>query len=264
MYLRTLSFVCFDDSEAEAEAAAKATAEAIEAKKTEKIFTQEEANTFAAKHKRTAQDAQKQLATQLQEHKKNTQLSVEEKADLEKQIEDLQKQYMTVEERSRQTAEKASKKHKQELEDTVNERNSWKTRYTQSTIQASIAQAAVANKAIAVDQIGAMLRPATKLAEKLDEHGKPTGIFEPRVDFQDMDKDEKPVMLDLTVDEAVKRMSELPQFGNLFLGNKTGGLGGSGGTNSKTGKIDLVKIAREDPARYRKLRKEQPELFASM
>ncbi len=261
MYLRTLSFVCFNDDAAKAAAEA---AEAAEAKKTEKVFTQEEANTFAAKHKRVAQDAQKQLAAQLQEHKKNTQLSVEEKADLEKQIEDLQKQYMTVEERNRQTSEKASKKHKQELEDTITERDTWKTRYTQSTIQAAIAQAAVTNKAIAVDQIEAMLRPASKLAEKLDEQGKPTGSFEPRVDFQDMDKDEKPIMLDLSINDAVKRMTELPQYGNLFQGNKTSGIGGSGGTNSKSGTLDIAKIAREDPARYRKLRKERPELFTSM
>ncbi len=265
MYLRTVSHVCFDDdaaAKATAEAAAKATAEA-KAKK-EKTFTQEDVNTYLAKEKRKTQDVQKQLATQLQEQKKNAQLSNEEKEELAKQIEDLQGKYMTVEERNRQTSEKASKKHKQELDDTIKARDSWKTRYTQSTIQSAIAQAAVTNKAVAVDQISAMLRPAAKLTEKLDEQGKPTGTFEPRVDFQDIDKDEKPIMLDLSIDEAVKRMSELPQYGNLFQGNKSGGLGGSGGTNLKTGKIDLIKIAREDPARYRELRKKQPELFASM
>ncbi|KKN19235.1 hypothetical protein LCGC14_0947800 [marine sediment metagenome] len=258
MYLRTLSFVCFGDDDAAA-AAEKAAAE-----KKEASFTQEEVNTFLAKEKRKTQDAQKQLALKLQEYKKSAQLSGDEKGDLEKQIEDLQKQYMTVEERGRQTSEKASKKHKKELDDASSERDTWKTRYTQSTIQASIAQAAVTNKAIAVDQISAMLRPAAKLTEKLDEQGKPTGVFEPRVDFQDMDKDEKPIMLDLSIDQAVKRMSELSQYGNLFQGNKTGGLGGSGGTNSNAGKIDIVKIAHEDPARYRELRKKQPELLASM
>ena len=267
MYLRTLSFVCFDgddDAAKAAEAEAKAAKAEEAAKKNAKIFTQEEANTFAARHKRTAQEAQKQLATHLQEAKKNAQLSGEEKDDLTKQIEDLQKQYMTVEERNRQTSEKASKKHKQLLEDATKERDSWQQRYTKSTIEAAITKAAAANKAIEADQILAILRPATKLAEKLDEQGKPTGIFESRVDFQDMDKDEKSIMLNLSVDEAVKRMTELPQHGNLFQGNKTGGIGGSSGTNSKTGKIDIAKIAREDTAHYRKLRKERPEVFTSM
>ena len=55
-------------------------------------------------------------------------------------------------------------------------------------------------------------------------------------------------------------MTELPRHGNLFQGGKTGGLGGSGSSGKNTGKIDLVKLAK-DPAQYRKLRKEQPELF---
>ncbi len=263
MYLRTLSFVCFDgDGDGDGDDDAKAAAEA--AAKKVATFTQEEVNAFLAKEKRKTQDTQKQLATQLQEHKKNAQLSVEERDDLTKQIEDLQGKYMTVEELSRQTTDKASKKHKKELDDTTAERDSWQQRYTKSTIEAEIARAAAANKAISADQILAILRPATKLSEKLDDTGKPTGNLEPRVSFQDLDKEEKPILLDLTVDEAVKRMTELQQHGNLFQGNKTGGLGGSGGANSKTGKIDIVKIAREDPAQYRKLRKERPELLASM
>ena len=202
MYLRTLSFVCFDrDDEAAAKAAAEA--KAAEAAKKDPTFTQEEVNTFLAKEKRKTQETQKQLAVQLQEHKKNAQLSGEEKDDLTKQIEDLQKQYMTVEERNRQTSEKASKKHQQLLKDATKERDSWQHRYTRSTIEAAITKAAAANKAIEADQILAILRPATKLAEKLDEQGKPTGVFESRVDFQDMDKDEKPITLDLSVDEAV-------------------------------------------------------------
>lgn len=264
-FLKSYSWICFDDED---DAAAKAAAEAAEAAKKKadetKTFSQEDVNSFLAKEKRKTQDAQKQLATQLQEYKRTAELGGEEKAELEKQIEDLQKQYMTVEERSRQASDKAAKKHLKEVEDLSKEKESWKTRYTRSTIDAAIAQAAVTNKAIAVEQIALMLRPSAKLAEKLDEEGKPTGIYEPRVDFQDLDKDEKPIMLDLTVAEAVKRMTELSQYGNLFEGGKAGGLGGSSGTGKKVGQVDLAKIAREDPAQYRKLRKEQPELFANL
>ena len=257
-FFRTITFVCFDDAENEGDKSDN------EGKNETKTFTQEEVNSFLAKEKRKTQDAQKQLASQLQEYKKTAELSTEEKTELEKQIEDLQKQYMTAEERARQTSEKITKKFKKDLEALESERNSWKDRYTRSTIDAAIAQAAVTNKAIAVEQIAAMLRPSAKLAEKLDEAGKPTGMYEPRVEFQDLDRDEKPITLDLTVNEAVKRMTELPQYGNLFKGNKAGGIGGSGGTGKKMGQIDLIKIAREDPARYRKLRKEQPELFANL
>ncbi|GAI17610.1 unnamed protein product, partial [marine sediment metagenome] len=222
-FLKSYSWICFDGEEdaakAAAEAEAKAAAEVAKKKDDEtKTFSQDEVNAFLAKEKRKTQDTQKQLATQLQEYKRTAQLGGEERIELEKQIEDLQKQYMTVEERSRQASEKATKKHQKDVEDLGKEKDSWKNRYTRSTINSAIAQAAVANKAIVVEQIAAMLHPSAKLAEKLDEEGKPTGVYEPRVDFQDLDKDEKPVVLDLTIPEAVKRMTELPQYGNLFEG----------------------------------------------
>lgn len=262
MLLKSYSFVCFEgENENDNDNNNNDNDNDSNNDRGEKTFTQEEVNTFLAKEKRKTQDAQKKLASQLQEVKKTAELTSEEKIELEKQIEDLQKQYMTVEERARQASDKATKAHEKVVTDLTTERDSWKNRYTQSTITSSIAQAAVVNKAIDVDQIAAMLRPAAKLSEKLDEAGKPTGIFEPRVDFQDIDKDEKPITLDLSISEAVKRMTELPRYGNLFEGGKTGGLGANGGDNSRSGKIDLVKIAREEPARYRELRKKKPELF---
>jgi hypothetical protein len=254
-YHKSLSFVCFDTDDSAAAAA--------EANKG-KIFTQDDVNAFLAKEKRKTQETQKQLAAQLSEYKQTAELSSEAKVELEKQIEDLQKQYMTVEERARQTSEKVKKVHEDELVALKTDRDSWQQRYTASTIESNIIHAASANKAVEALQILAILRPATKLTEKLDEQGKPTGIFEPRVDFQDMDKDAKPIVLNLSVPEAVKRMTELPQHGNLFQGTKTGGLGGSGSSGKGAGKLNLVKIARDDPALYRKLRKEQPEVFASL
>lgn len=256
-YQKSLSFVCFDD----VEDAAKKAAEEAAKKAATKMFTQDEVNAFLAKEKRKTQETQKMLAEQLNEYKQTTELGTEERAELEQRIEDLQQQFMTGEERARQASEKVTKAHKDELSGLKLDRDSWQQRYTRSTIDVAITKAAVVNKAFEAEHILAILRPATKLTEQLDEAGKPTGSFEPRVDFQDLDKDDKPIALDLTVPEAVKRMTELPQHGNLFQGTKKGGLGGSGGTAGKTGKIDLIKIAREDPAQYRKLRKEQPELF---
>ena len=259
MFLKSYSFVCFD---AESDEAAKKVAEAAKkAAEGDKTFTQEEVNTFLAKEKRKTVEVQKKLADQLQTLKKTAELSGDEKTDLEKQITDLESKYLTSDELARQSADKATKKHQKEADDLVNDRDSWKNRYTRATINVAITQAATTNDAISAEQITALLQPTTKIVEKVDDAGKPTGIYEPRVKFQDVDKDEKPITLDLSVPAAVKRMTELPQYGNLFKGGKTGGLGSTGGVNGKGGKIDVAKIAREDPALYRKLRKEQPELL---
>lgn len=254
------SFVCFEGEEeaAAAKAAAEAAAKAAAGKK----FDQDEVNTFLAKEKRKTQEVQRQLATQLEEAKKSAALTVEERDDLQKQIDELQNKYMTTEERARQEAEKTKDAHVTEIKTLTTERNAWQSRYTKATIDVEITQAAVANKAISSEQIAALLRPATKLTEKTDEVGKPNGAFEARVAFNDTDKDGKSITLDLTVPEAVKRLSELEAHGNLFESGKTGGLGGSGNSSKKKGDVDVAKIAKEnDSAQYRKLRKEKPELF---
>jgi len=257
MKMKSYSFVAFDDPKIY-------TQEEVDALlKDGKGFTQDEVNAFLAKEKRKTQETQKQLADQLEEYKKVTQLSGEENVELEKRIEELQTKYMTVEERARQLKEKDEKKHGEEIDQLRKELGAWKQRYTSSTVENAITHAAVEHKAVVPGQIIAMLRSTTRLAEKLDSEDKPTGEFETRVMFADVDKDQKPVMLDLTVPEAVKRMTELEQFGNLFTDSKKGGLGGNN-SPKKGGKIDLAKIAREDPAQYRKLRKEQPELFAKL
>jgi len=227
----------------------------------EKKFTQGDINTFLAKEKRKTQEAQKKLAEQLEEAKKSVTLGEEAKNELQVQIDELQTQYLTTEERARQEAEKAKDQHSSEMENLTTARDTWQSRYTEATIDVEITGAAIANKAISTEQIAALLRPNTKLAEKIDEDGKPNGIFEAKVSFKDTDKDGKPIILDLTVPEAVKRMTELEAYDNLFISGKSGGLGGSGNKNSKKGDIDIAKIAKTNPALYRKLRKERPELF---
>ena len=254
--MKSLSFICFED---DPKTFTQEEVDALVKEQKGDLFSQEDVNSFLAKEKRKTQEAQKNLAEQLAEVKKTAELSTDERNALTKEIEDLEKKYMTVEELNRQASEKETKKHETEISSLKDERNSWQSRFTMSTINATITRAAAANKAIASEQIAAMLLPTAKLAEKVDEAGKLTGKYEARVDFDDVDKDDKPITLNLTVSEAVKRMTELEKYGNLFEGGKIGGTGGAGGAAGKP--IDLIKIAKTDPAQYRKLRNEKPELF---
>lgn len=259
-FLKSVSLSCFD-GEAEA-AAAKAAADKAAAKaKKEETFTQEQVNTFIAEEKRKNQTRQRELAAELESLRRNTALSGEERDGLQTRIEELQSQFLTTEEKARQEVEKKKKEFTEKVDNLTAERNTWQTKHSQLLIDTEITAAAVDGRAFSIEQITAILSPKTKLSEKMDTEGRPTGDFEARVKFADKDKDNKPIDLDLTVPEAVKRMKELPQYGNLFEGNKKGGFGGTG--SAGTGKkIDVAKIAREDPAAYRKLRTERPELFA--
>lgn len=252
--LYSKSFVCFegdDDKDNKDE-------------KDEKKFNQDDVNTILAKEKRRTQDVQKRLAEQLETAKKDAALSDDERNELSKQVDELQTKYMTVEELSKQAADKAKGQHDHAVKDLTTERDAWKQRYTTAMIDIEITQASIANKAVAAEQIAAMLRPTTRLTEKLGEDNKPNGLFESRVAFSDTDKDGKAITLDLTVADAVKRMSELPVHGNLFVNGKASGLGGSGNSGKRTDDTQLLEKAKNDPALYRKLRKERPELFAAM
>ncbi len=223
-------------------------------------FTQEQVNTFIAEEKRKTQDRQKKLITELEETKKNADLTVVDRKQLEQRIEDLQSATLTADEQQKRAATKAKKEYDNQVETLTGDRDAWQTKHSQLLIDTEITKSAATEKAISTEQISALLIPKTKLVECLDGEGKPSGTFEPKVSFPDNDKEEKPIILELSVSEAVKRMKELPQYGNLFEGSKHSGLGGAG-NQGKSGKIDIAKLAREDQAAYRKLRKERPELF---
>ncbi len=91
----------------------------------------------------------------------------------------------------------------------------------------------------------------TRLVEDLDAEGRSTGEFIPKVKFNDTDAEGKPITLDLTAKEAVKRMKELPErFGNLFKSNLSGGLGGSQSVGNKP--LDGERLKNMDE--YRKQR----------
>jgi len=224
----------------------------------EKKFTQTNVNTFIAEEKRKNQLRERKILGELQELKRSASLTADEKITLEKRIEELQTQHMTAEEKARRAGEAAEKKIAEQVENLTKERDNWQVKHADLVIDTAIIRASSEgeNKAFFHEQINAILKPKTKLVETLDDDGKPTGKFEPKVAFPDRDKEEQPIILELTVPEAVKRMKELEQYGNLFDGGKKGGLGGAG-NQSKGGKMDLAKIAREDPARYREERKKR-------
>lgn len=223
-------------------------------------FSQEQVNTIVAEEKRKTQERHKKLISELEETKKSATLTAEERGQLEQRIEDLQNANMTAEEKQKRVVDKAKKDHDSQVETLTEDCKIWRTKHAQLLIDTEITRAAALEKALFTEQIAALLIPKTKLIESLDGEGKPSGIFEPKVAFPDTDKDEKLIVLELTVSEAVKRMKELPQYANLFEGDKRTGLGGTGSLG-KDKKIDLKKIATTDQALYRKLRKERPELF---
>jgi len=251
----------FDDGDGDGagagDAAAKAVVDAAAAKAaaTGKTFTQEDMNRVLADEKRKHQANTRKALEELEAIKAKATLTDQERQELESRVETMRNELLTKEELAKKEQDKLSKKYSEDTTKLTAERDAWQQRFTDSTIQRSITDAAVTSKAYSPKQIVAILQPDTRLVESLDAEGHPTGEMIAKVEFSDVDKDGKPVTLDLTIAEAVKRMSEMDEYANLF---KTDGVGGVGGTNNARGtkSLDVKKIAATDPALYRKLRAE--------
>jgi len=129
-YLHAKAYcLCFEDAasvaskEIEREAAAKKAAD--DAANDDKKFTQEDLNRFLAEDKRKGQEKQRALAEQLEEMKKQENLTSKQKSDLQTKIEGLQSQYMTDGEKARQESDRQQTEHLAKLKSTEEDRDSW-------------------------------------------------------------------------------------------------------------------------------------------
>lgn len=202
-----------------------------------KTFTQEQVNKMLAEDRRKHKAQVDAHVAELERLKKLKGISDKDKADLQARIEELNNSVLTKEELARKNEEKIKGEHKRTVETLTTERDGWKKRYVDSTITRAITDEAVKAEAFSPSQIVALLKGSTRLAEVLDGEGNPVpDEFVAKVTLNDTDKEGKPVTLDLTVAEALKRMKDrTDEYGNLFKSGVSGGIGGSGnrGTGGK-------------------------------
>lgn len=223
---------------------------------TETMLPQSKVNAILAAEKRKFQEQQQKTIAQLEVLKKEANLTQQQRDELQNRIEQLQSETLTKEQLAQRQLAEAEKKGKEALSGLEKERDVWRGMYTRETIQRSIADAAVINEAFQPKQIVALLESKCKLLENVGADGRPNGSFTPKVEFEDTDKDGKPVVLTLTVTEAVKRMKELPDtYGNLFKSKATGGVGGITADGVRQGAVDM-----NDHQAYLKARKADPSL----
>lgn len=218
-----------------------------EKKPTEKVrlSTEQQAfvNSLLAEERRKSTAKNDQLITQLETEKNRSGTTAAEKVQLEERIETLKNEFVTKDElKSRETAKKV-----QELEQKNKqleaEGSTWKTRYDRDRKRIDLTQAAATEKAYNPRQVVNELFDKSRLVETIGEDGKGTGEYVTRVKIQTVDKEGKPVTLDLDPVGAVKQLKEISEFANLFISPATGGLGGGnlgkGGTGGGKPKHEM-------------------------
>jgi len=213
-------------------------------------FTKEQLEEQVALVKKEARAQQQKLLDELNVLKTKATMTSDERKELDKRIEDLQNQLMTKEEIAKREQDKLRKESEENIKKLTDEAGIWRNRYIDSTITRSIIDASVTNEAFNPEQLVALLRPSTSMREDKDEAGNVS--YTPRVKFSDTDDKGKPITLDLSVEETVKRMKEITKYQNLFKGTGASGTGQTGNVDGSG--IDLVKLAKTDPAAYRAAR----------
>lgn len=217
-----------------------------------KVLTQEEVNRILANERRKAQQAIQRATEEAQAASKKASMTAQERQELEERLSQIKDELLTKEELSKKQQERLAKKHKEDVESLTSQRDSWQKRYTESTIKRALTDAAAASNAFSPRQIVAILGGDTRLVEVLDDDGRPTGEYEPKVRFADRDDKGKPVVLELSPSEAVGRMKETDEYLNLFRGEGSGGAG----MRSQPGgrKPDVRNLAR-DPRAFREAKR---------
>lgn len=214
----------------------------------EKKFSQEDVNKMVATDRKKLGDQNKQLADQLEKAKQAAGLTQQEKDTLQEQIESLQKTYMSKDELQKQELEKRNKTETEEKKKLTEDRDNWRTQYSGLYIKGEITQASLLHKAFNVEQMVDYLLPRTKLEPEIGEDGKPTGQHIPMTTLNVPDDKGKTQSLQLSVNDAVKKMRELPErFGNFFQAEGSGGTGTMNGSGSGGGGSGDARFAKGAP-----------------
>lgn len=217
----------------------------------DKKFSQKDVDKIVADERRKQEKKFQDTITQLEALKENKNLTERQQAELQTRIEEMQTSMLSKEEQAKREQEKIKKESENKINDLTKDRDGWQNRYVTSEIRRSIMDAATEAKAFSPEQLVRLLQHDTKMTQILDEAGKPTDEWIPKVKIVDT-KDGKPVTLELTVPDAIKLMKDQPnKYGNLFESGVSGGLGVSSGAGGGKGDNEPPR----DPVRYREWRK---------
>lgn len=218
---------------------------------------QKHINELLAKERRTHQEQNKKIIEDLKKARDSQGATQAERDAYESRIKELEATVMSKEDIAKRDKNKLEKEYTGKIDNLTGERDTWRSRYENSTIEREILDEAVAADAFRARQLIPHLRPNTKMVEVVDKDGNGTGVFNTRVRLETSDEKGNPVTLDMSIKEAITKMKDDPEYANMFnSGVRSGvGLNGSHGGNGKG--IDPTKMSTKD---YLEARKKDPLL----
>jgi len=239
-----------------------ADAAAAAAQQQDKVFTQEQLNQYVqerlAKDRKARQEEFKKIEKDYQNLLASKGLTESERDSLTERLEELQRQNRTKEEQAKVEKREIREQYENKLKELEKRAQDYENRYTRSTIERALTDAASKHGAYKASQIVTILEKHTKLVPPVDEKGNPIdGELVPRVDLPDVNEAGEAYISNRTPDDAVERLKVIDP--NLFLANVAAGVGGASTTGGVTpganGEIDISKLT---PEQYQELRRKDP------
>ena len=236
-------------------------------------FTPEQQKKFndavAAERRKQEQKYRKELekteATYKELLANSKSLTEKERQTLQENLETIQGQLRSKEQQAAQEKKELEAAYQGKLNMAEQRAAAAEQRWRDSTIIRSLQDAAVEHEAYNTRQVVTLLKDWTKLVERVDANGKGTGQFDVMVDFPDKDATTgQEIKTTKTPSEAVKRMTEVAEFQNLFRKNVVSGIGGNsaigGLTPGSNGRIDVRNLTHDQ---YLKVRAENPQVVVN-
>lgn len=220
-----------------------------------KMISQEVFSREIAKIRDKARGDVDTIKKQFEELQQRLHLSQQEKDNLETAFEEIRVAGMTEKQKLEHELDKVKKQLKTGTEDLTAQTALWRQRFEDQQIDVQVNAAVAAHNGVGAEHFLALFKMWGTKVKEVEVDGQAIGQYETRVTFPDLDSEGKRVVLDLTVDEAVVRMSEMKSHRHLFKHNQIDGSGLSSGSfsDSKSGEVpDFGKMNARDYEAWRK------------
>ncbi len=195
----------------------------VEKKAPEPKYTEEDLNN------RTG-NLRKSLETKLEREATNHKATQAERDTAQAELDTLRAEYTSKETRAAQELDSIKRKSAADLKAEREARETAEKNYEALLVDVELTKEEALVKPSIPGALSDAMRGKTKLVDELNAEGKKTGKKVVRLEFDDIDKEGKPIKSQFPVGDAFKRMKEIPaKYGIYFEGVGAGGVGGGNG-----------------------------------
>lgn len=170
-----------------------------------------------------AQKATQEKVDEITALQSSVNMNQKERERLETTMKALRQTLMTKEQQAEALIREKDESHQKAITDTEQERDYWKSLFSDTTINSSLLSAAASNDAVNPEQIVAMFRHDVQIVPELNKEGKETGKLVAVMPYKDPKADSKEPV-NMPVANVINKLADRDEYANLFKGKGYSGM----------------------------------------